>query len=885
FTDNGDDTYTFAPNENFNGNVTVDFTVSDGQGGTDTAQANIVVVPVNDPPVAGDTSFSMNEDGTITLTPAQLLANSSDVEGDVSLQGVSYSGSDGTLSANDDGSFSFIPNENFNGDIVLDVVVLDAEGTSDTAQANIVVVPVNDFPVSGNLAYAIDEDGSITLSQEQLLAQASDVDGDTLTALNLQTANPELTITDNGDGTFTLTPAANFNGDLDISFDVFDGEATVAANIDLTVNPVNDLPVAQDQNFQMNEDGTITLTDGDLLTGASDVDGDTLSISDVAYTGTDGIFTDNGDDTYTFAPNENFNGNVTVDFTVSDGQGGTDTAQANIVVVPVNDPPVSGDLAYAIDEDGSITLSQEQLLAQASDVEGDTLTALNLQTANPELTITDNGDGTFTLTPAANFNGDLDISFDVFDGEATVAANIDLTVNPVNDLPVAQDQNFQMNEDGTITLTDGDLLTGASDVDGDTLSISDVAYTGTDGIFTDNGDDTYTFAPNENFNGNVTVDFTVSDGQGGTDTAQANIVVVPVNDPPVSGDLAYAIDEDGSITLSQEQLLAQASDVDGDTLTALNLQTANPELTITDNGDGTFTLTPAANFNGDLDISFDVFDGEATVAANIDLTVNPVNDLPVAQDQNFQMNEDGTITLTDGDLLTGASDVDGDTLSISDVAYTGTDGIFTDNGDDTYTFAPNENFNGNVTVDFTVSDGQGGTDTAQANIVVVPVNDPPVSGDLAYAIDEDGSITLSQEQLLAQASDVDGDTLTALNLQTANPELTITDNGDGTFTLTPAANFNGDLDISFDVFDGEATVAANIDLTVNPVNDLPVAQDQNFQMNEDGTITLTDGDLLTGASDVDGDTLSISDVAYTGTDGIFTDNGDDTYTFAPNENF
>ncbi|WP_156504215.1 cadherin-like domain-containing protein, partial [Oleiphilus sp. HI0066] len=140
----------------------------------------------------------------------------------------------------------------------------------------------NDFPVSGNLAYAIDEDGSITLSQEQLLAQASDVDGDTLTALNLQTANPELTITDNGDGTFTLTPAANFNGDLDISFDIFDGEATVAANIDLTVNPVNDLPVAQDQNFQMNEDGTITLTDGDLLAGASDVDGDTLSISDVA---------------------------------------------------------------------------------------------------------------------------------------------------------------------------------------------------------------------------------------------------------------------------------------------------------------------------------------------------------------------------------------------------------------------------------------------------------------------------------------------------------------------------------------------------------------------------------------------------------------------------
>ncbi|WP_156493326.1 tandem-95 repeat protein, partial [Oleiphilus sp. HI0125] len=402
------------------------------------------------------------------------------------------------------------------------------------------------------------------------------------------------------------------------------------ALVDVTVTGVNDLPVAQDQNFQMNEDGTITLTDGDLLTGASDVDGDTLSISDVAYTGTDGIFTDNRDDRYTFAPNENFNGNVIVDFTVSDGQGGTDTAQANIVVVPVNDPPVSGDLAYAIDEDGSITLSQEQLLAQASDVEGDTLTALNLQTANPELTITDNGDGTFTLTPAANFNGDLDISFDVFDGEATVAANIDLTVNPVNDLPVAQDQNFQMNEDGTITLTDGDLLTGASDVDGDTLSISDVAYTGTDGIFTDNGDDTYTFAPNENFNGNVTVDFTVSDGQGGTDTAQANIVVVPVNDPPVAGDTSFSMNEDGTITLTPAQLLANSSDVEGD-VSLQGVSYSGSDGTLSANDDGSFSFIPNENFNGDIVLDVVVLDAEgASDTAQANIVVVPVNDAPQA---------------------------------------------------------------------------------------------------------------------------------------------------------------------------------------------------------------------------------------------------------------
>ncbi|WP_156493379.1 cadherin-like domain-containing protein, partial [Oleiphilus sp. HI0125] len=136
----------------------------------------------------------------------------------------------------------------------------DTKTVSETFQMD--VTSVNDDPEVGSaIELTMQEDDSLLVTQQLLLANSSDVDGDTLTALNLQTANPELTITDNGDGTFTLTPAANFNGDLDISFDVFDGEATVAANIDLTVNPVNDLPVAQDQNFQMNEDGTITLTD------------------------------------------------------------------------------------------------------------------------------------------------------------------------------------------------------------------------------------------------------------------------------------------------------------------------------------------------------------------------------------------------------------------------------------------------------------------------------------------------------------------------------------------------------------------------------------------------------------------------------------------------
>ncbi|NMU75584.1 tandem-95 repeat protein, partial [Vibrio parahaemolyticus] len=104
---------------------------------------------------------------------------------------------------------------------------------------------------------------------------------------------------------------------------------------------------------------------------------------------------------------------------------------------------------------------QEQLLAQATDVEGDALTASNL-VVDGDATVTANDDGSFTITPDANFNGDIDITFDINDGTDAIVATADLTVNPVNDLPQPEDQAFTIGEDGVLTFTDQDLLDGAT---------------------------------------------------------------------------------------------------------------------------------------------------------------------------------------------------------------------------------------------------------------------------------------------------------------------------------------------------------------------------------------------------------------------------------------
>ncbi|HHX8450840.1 TPA: tandem-95 repeat protein [Vibrio diabolicus] len=876
---NGDGTYTFSPNENFSGEVSLDVVVVDEEGATDSTTAGITVIEVNDPPIAGPTAYTIDEDQVLTFSESQVLLNASDVEGDVELVGISYDGPDGIFSVNGDGTCSFAPNENFNGQVQLDVTIRDEDGAEVDTYITVDVLPINDAPVSGNLAYSVDEDNSITLSQEQLLAQASDVEGDALTATNL-VVDGDATVTANDDGSFTITPDANFNGDIDITFDINDGSDTIVATADLTVNPVNDLPQPEDQAFTIGEDGVLTFTDQDLLDGATDIDGDDLSVEGVSYTGADGVLTDNGDGTYSFAPNENFNGDVNFTFDVSDG---TDTVTANIdvSVTPENDPPVAGSTSYIVHEDNSITISDEQLLANSSDIEGDVLIDSVSYSGNDGV-LEINGDGTYTFSPNENFSGEVSLDVVVVDEEgATDSTTAGITVIEVNDPPIAGPTAYTIDEDQVLTFSESQVLLNASDVEGD-VELVGISYDGTDGIFSVNGDGTCSFAPNENFNGQVQLDVTIRDEDGAEVDTYITVDVLPINDAPVSGNLAYSVDEDNSITLSQEQLLAQASDVEGDALTASNL-VVDGDATVTENDDGSFTITPDANFNGDIDITFDISDGSDTLVATADLTVNPVNDLPQPEDQAFTIGEDGVLTFTDQDLLDGATDIDGDDLSVEGVTYTGADGVLTDNGDGTYSFAPNENFNGDVNFTFDVSDG---TDTVTANIdvSVTPENDPPVAGSTSYTVHEDNSITISDEQLLANSSDIEGD-VSVDSVSYSGADGVFQDNGDGTYTFSPNENFNGEVSLDVVVVDEEgATDSTTVGITVLEVNDPPIAGATSYSVNEDEVIIFTEEQLLAQSSDVEGD-VSLESVSYSGSDGIFTDNGDGTFSFAPNENF
>jgi len=330
---NADNTITYTPNADFNGSETLTYVVSDGNGGTDTASIAATVNPVNDAPVAGNDSFSGNEDTVIT---GNLLVNDSDIDGDVlsavAATLITVNGATVNILAN--GDFTYTPVANFNGADSFTYTLDDGAGLTDTATVSIDVLPVNDNPVATNDIAVTDEDNAVTFD---VLSNDSDIDGDALVVTAVNGAVNGTAIV-NADNTITYTPNADFNGSEMLSYTISDGNGgTSVANIDLTINAVNDNPVALDDVFMTDEDiplaGSVFSDNGN---GTDyDVDGDALSVqAGVLITSGGNSVTLNADGTFTYTPGIEFFGDDSFDYTVLDGQGGMDTATAFITVNP-----------------------------------------------------------------------------------------------------------------------------------------------------------------------------------------------------------------------------------------------------------------------------------------------------------------------------------------------------------------------------------------------------------------------------------------------------------------------------------------------------------------------------------------------------------------------
>ncbi len=847
-----DGSYTYTPNANFNGTDSFTYTVSDGKGGTTTGTINIDVASVNDGPTTSGGTASGSEDTTVA---GQISA--ADVDGDALTFALAADGapSNGTVTVNPDGSYSYVPAANFNGTDSFTYSVSDGKGGTTTGTISVAVGAVNDGPTTSGGTASGTEDTTVS---GQLLA--TDIDGDTLTfSVPVSGAPQHGSVTVAADGSYTYVPESNFNGTDTFTYTVSDGKGgTTTGTISVDVGAVNDGPVASGASVSGSEDTAIA---GAL--SASDVDGDALSFALASGSGpAHGTVTVNADGTFVYVPGANFNGTDSFTYTVSDGNGGTATGTVDVGVASVNDGPVAGDVTVAGSEDAPVS---GQL--SATDADGDPLVFSLAADGGPAHgTVTINPDGSYSYVPDANFNGTDSFIYSVSDGQGgTTTGEITLGVASVNDNPITAGGQTQGTEDGTIV----GMLT-ASDVDGDALTFA-LANGPQNGTVTIGADGSYSFVPGADFNGTDSFTYTVSDGLGGTTTGTINLDLASVNDGPVTTDGAASGTEDGTVT---GQIVA--SDIDGDTLSysvPANGAPANGTVAIA--ADGSYTYTPNSNFNGTDSFTYTVSDGKGgTTTGTISVSVGAANDGPVTSNGAASGTEDGTVT---GQIV--ASDVDGDTLSYS-VPANGApaNGSVSIAADGSYTYTPNANFNGTDSFTYTVSDGKGGTTTGTISVTVGAVNDGPTTSDGTASGTEDNTVT---GQIVA--SDVDGDTLSysvPANGTPANGTVSIA--ADGSYTYTPNANFNGTDSFTYTVSDGKGgTTTGTISVTVGAVNDGPVTTDGAASGTEDNTVT---GQIV--ASDVDGDTLSYS-VPANGApaNGTVSIAADGSYTYTPNANF
>ncbi|MEI7422898.1 MAG: tandem-95 repeat protein, partial [Prolixibacteraceae bacterium] len=918
---------TYTPAANFNGSASVTYTVNDNDSPANTSNVGTLLVTVNevnDPPVAVNDAITTLEDTPVTIN---VTTNDYDVDGTVDVTTVdldpSTSGiqttktvtNQGTYTVNSSGIVTFTPVLNYNGTATpITYTVKDNNGlVSATATLTVTVTSVIDPPIAANDNATTNQNTSVLTNVTtndigvDAAVNVATVDLDPLTT-GIQTSFTvagEGSYSVNSSGIVTFNPLNTFYGvTTPISYTVNDANGNTSNSATYTVTVIaSGAPVANDNSATTNENVAVTfnVTSNDVASAgrtinASRVDLDPLTpgIQQSWYVSGKGQFTVDMNGDVTFSPDWNYFGTATAQYTVKDNQNFvSNVANITVTINWVNAAPFAVDDAATTNEDTPVTFS---VTANDYDVDGSINVAtvdLDLSIAGRQTTYTVTGEGTYTVdnsgnvtfTPVLNFNGICTpINYSVNDNngltsDVVVPAAIMVTVNSVNDLPIAVNDavTAPSNTDVVFNITSND-----TDVDGtiDPSTVDlDPSFGGIQKTFSVAGEGTYTvdnsgnltFSPVSSFVGPVTttpIYYTVKDNSGGTSiisgSTYGKVTITLANpDAPEAVDDVGSMNEDGSpITID-----ILANDIAGsgnivDATVDLDPLTTGKQTSKTVTGKGTFTVdatgivtfTPVANFNGVVEIMYNVYDDNSTPLlsnnANITVTVNPVNDPPVIS--NFTLNgfEDITLAFTPENFTTNYSDVESTPLNsvkITSLPSNGTLKLYSSGVNSAVTlnqviasadlgnltFVPTANWNGSTSFNWNATDGTAyAAADRTVTMVMAAVNDAPsfTAGSNQTICKNTGAQSISgwATSLSKGPSDESGQTLsfTVTNdnntLFSAQPAIGST----GTLTYTPASNQTGTATVSVKIKDNGGTANNGVDesaiqtftITVSPTS-------------------------------------------------------------------
>ncbi len=850
---NGNITGTITSSASVGGTYSVEVTVDDGNGGVTIETFDWTVT--NPAPVAGDDSYTTSED---TMVSGTVVTNDSDVDGDAMTYMVTGGPSNGQVTLNSDGTFDYTPDPDFTGTDSFDYELTDADGATTTATVTITVDPVNDAPVADSpfpdQSNLDSDDISISIA-----GNFNDVEGDSL-EFSATGLPPGLVMDPDGNITGTIDSSASQAGNYSVTVTADDGNGgTTTALFNWTVT--NPAPVAGDDNFNTDEDTAIS---GIVTANDSDPDGDSVTFEQLTFP----LFGDvvfNGDGSFTYTPDDDFNGTDSFDYDIVDADGTRTTATVTINVAPVNDTPnVDSNIPNqsSQDSDGIIL----DIAPNFSDVEGDTLT-FSATGLPPGLSMDTTGSITGTIDSSASAGGTYTVTVTADDGNDQVNTTFEWTVT--NPAPDAVNDSFNTDED---TAVSGDASANDSDPDGDTITFTKLTDPA-NGSVNFLSDGTFTYTPDTNFSGIDSFGYEVIDADGSSTTATITIIVGDVNDPPA---VTTPIPDQSSLDseLVSVDVSGNFGDVENDTLT-FSATGLPPGLGIDpDTGVIFGTIDSSASAGGPYSVTVFANDGNATGSDTFEWTVDNV--APVAGDDNFTTDED---TAVSGTVTGNDSDPDNDILTFSDLT-TPANGSVTLDPDGTFTYTPDLDFEGTDSFDYTVADADGATRTATVTIVVTPVNDAPVTGTALpeqFSLDSETGISVD---IGGGFQDVDGDdlTYTADGLPAGLTLDPVTGLITGTINSSESSGGPYTVEIVATDPDGES---ATQQFTWNVDNPTPTAGDDSFTTNED---TVVSGDVTGNDTDPDGDPVDYA-VTAEPMNGSVSMNPNGTFSYTPDPNF
>ena len=777
----------YTPAVDFTGEDHFRFVADDGLLTSDEVTVTITVNAVDDVPSAYAQSLNTPEETALPIT-----LHGSDVDSDrltYRLVATPDHGEVGGIGPN----LIYTPAVNFTGEDALLFNIDDGTNFSAVARVTISVTAVNDPPQAYTDTLTTLEDEPLSL---MLLADDPEAD-----VLSYTVVTPPLYGVIGGTApNLVYTPSADFHGADAFTFTASDGQAWSSATISITVAPSNDAPTAVDQSLVSSEDEWLAIT----LTGA-DVDGDelTFAVIDAPQHGTVGGIAPN----LVYTPDLDYHGNDSFTFATNDGGADSLPATVAITITAMNDAPSASSQSIDTDEEQPVTIT-----LGSSDADGDALTfTLGDQPAHGMLTgIAPD----LVYTPSLNFPGSAIFTFTVNDGTTDAPpATITITVDALNDQPVAVTQAITTSEEVTVAIT----LTG-TDADGDSLNYSIITQplSGTLGGIAPN----LVYTPALDFSGTDRFTFLVNDGDADAIAVPVTITVTPRNDAPTAAN--------GAVTTTEERAVAVTLvglDADHDPL-SYTVATLPDHGTLT-GAPPNLTYTPNADYSGNDAFTFTVSDDVSpAVTATVTITVAAMNDLPLAESQVITTSEEQAITLT----LTG-SDVDGDPLTytiLSQPVNGVLGGIVPD-----LVYTPTVDFNGADSFTFSSSDGISNSLPATVTLVVEPVNDAPTTIGQSISLVEDTAAAMT-----LTGADGDGDPINYILL--SQPEHGVLGGIAPTLFYTPSANFAGNDAFQFSVTDGAAESAAvTVTLTITPVADAPVADSQALRTEQGAPLTIT----------------------------------------------